>query len=38
MFSHRANKPELMDDLSLSGEALRRNLEELEKINNWRGG
>ena len=38
MFSHRANKPELMDDLSLSGEALRRNLEELEKINYWLGG
>jgi 2-polyprenyl-3-methyl-5-hydroxy-6-metoxy-1,4-benzoquinol methylase len=38
MFSHRATKPELMDDLSLSGEALRRNLEELEKINYWLGG
>jgi ubiquinone/menaquinone biosynthesis C-methylase UbiE len=38
MFSHRATDPELMDDLSLSGEALRRNLVELEKINYWLGG
>lgn len=27
-----------MDDLTLSGEELRRNLEELEIINNWLGG
>lgn len=34
----RSDKPELMDDLTLSGEELRRNLQELEVINNWLGG
>jgi SAM-dependent methyltransferase len=38
MFKRRATAAELMDDLSLSGEALRRNLEELEQINQWLGG
>lgn len=38
MFKHRATKAELMDDLSLRGEALRRNLAELEVINAWLGG
>ena len=34
----RSNEPELMDDLSLTGEELRQNLYELEVINNWLGG
>lgn len=38
MFNTRATAVELMDDLSLSGQALRRNLEELELINHWLGG
>jgi 2-polyprenyl-3-methyl-5-hydroxy-6-metoxy-1,4-benzoquinol methylase len=38
MLALRSNQPELMDDLSLSGEELRRNLQELEVINNWLGG
>lgn len=38
MFKHRATQTELMDDLHLSGEALRRNLKELEIINTWLGG
>ncbi|MGV3640030.1 MAG: methyltransferase domain-containing protein [Adhaeribacter sp.] len=38
MFKHRAIQAELMDDLNLSGEALRRNLDELELINTWLGG
>jgi SAM-dependent methyltransferase len=38
MLSQRATGAELMDDLSLSGPALGRNLEELEKINYWLGG
>ncbi|WP_239020915.1 methyltransferase domain-containing protein [Pontibacter arcticus] len=36
--THRSNEPELMDDLTLSGEELRRNLDELEVINHWLGG
>ncbi|MGV3502670.1 MAG: methyltransferase domain-containing protein [Adhaeribacter sp.] len=38
MFKHRATQTELMDDLHLSGEALARNLAELEIINAWLGG
>lgn len=38
MFEHRSQQPELMDDLNLSGEALRKNLDELEFINHWLGG
>jgi ubiquinone/menaquinone biosynthesis C-methylase UbiE len=38
MFKHRSQQPELMDDLNLSGEALRKNLDELEIINHWLGG
>ncbi|MEJ8801214.1 methyltransferase domain-containing protein [Pontibacter sp. H249] len=38
MLKYRSYEPELMDDLTLSGEELRRNLEELEVINNWLGG
>ncbi|MDB5263653.1 MAG: SAM-dependent methyltransferase [Adhaeribacter sp.] len=38
MFKQRSQEPELMDDLNLSGEALRKNLEELEVINHWLGG
>jgi SAM-dependent methyltransferase len=38
MFNDRSTATELMDDLALSGEALRRNLEELERINHWLGG
>lgn len=34
----RSDEPELMDDLSLTGEELRRNLRELEVINSWLGG
>ncbi|WP_242921144.1 methyltransferase domain-containing protein [Pontibacter liquoris] len=34
----RSDEPELMDDLTLSGEELRRNLNELEVINRWLGG
>jgi 2-polyprenyl-3-methyl-5-hydroxy-6-metoxy-1,4-benzoquinol methylase len=38
MLALRSNQPELMDDLTLSGEELRKNLRELEVINNWLGG
>ncbi|MCP2042691.1 methyltransferase domain-containing protein [Pontibacter sp. HSC-36F09] len=38
MLKQRSNQAELMDDLSLSGDELRRNLEELETINTWLGG
>lgn len=38
MLTQRSNQPELMDDLNLSGGELRRNLQELEVINNWLGG
>ncbi|MEM9022436.1 MAG: methyltransferase domain-containing protein, partial [Bacteroidota bacterium] len=38
MFEVRSNQPELMDDLSLSGDALRKNLDELEVINRYLGG
>ena len=37
-FHHRNNQPELIDELTLSGEDLRRNLEELAFINRWLGG
>lgn len=38
MFKHRSNQSELMDDLSLSNDDLRKNLEELETYNQWLGG
>src|SRR5690606_39479230 len=38
MLALRSNQPELMDDLTLSGEELQKNLRELETINNWLGG
>ena len=38
MFKQRSRELELMDDLNLSGEALRKNLDELEIINHWLGG
>ncbi|MCX2741247.1 methyltransferase domain-containing protein [Pontibacter anaerobius] len=38
MLRQRSNEPELMDDLTLSGEELRQNLAELEVINSWLGG
>jgi 2-polyprenyl-3-methyl-5-hydroxy-6-metoxy-1,4-benzoquinol methylase len=38
MFKERATQAELMDDLSLTGPALRKNLEELSFINHWLGG
>ncbi|WP_026236149.1 methyltransferase domain-containing protein [Pontibacter roseus] len=38
MLKQRSYEPELMDDLNLSGDELRRNLEELEVINTWLGG
>ncbi|MDX2304673.1 MAG: methyltransferase domain-containing protein [Microscillaceae bacterium] len=37
-FAQRSYEAELMDDLSLSGEDLRRNLDELAIINYWLGG
>lgn len=37
-FSTRAPGPELMDDLTLASDDLRRNLDELETINTWLGG
>jgi ubiquinone/menaquinone biosynthesis C-methylase UbiE len=36
--SKRSYQSELIDDLSLSNEALRQNLEELNVINTWLGG
>jgi len=38
MFEKRSEELELMDDLHLSNEALRKNLDELEIINKWLGG
>ena len=38
MFKGRSEEEELMDDLQLSNEDLRRNLDELETINSWLGG
>ncbi|MFC5271239.1 methyltransferase domain-containing protein [Adhaeribacter terreus] len=38
MFKKRSEEAELMDDLQLSNEALRQNLDELETINTWLGG
>ncbi len=38
MLRQRSNELELLDDLTLSGEELRRNLDELEVINDWLGG
>ncbi len=38
MFKHRSTELELMDDLTLAGDALRQNLQELEFINHWLGG
>lgn len=38
MLRQRSDEPELMDDLTLTGEELRQNLAELEVINNWLGG
>lgn len=38
MFKKRSEEVELMDDLQLSNDDLRRNLDELETINYWLGG
>ncbi len=38
MFKKRSEETELMDDLELSNDDLRRNLDELETINYWLGG
>src|SRR6478752_6473956 len=38
MFEKRSEEAELMDDLQLSNDDLRRNLDELETINYWLGG
>ncbi|RNI25984.1 methyltransferase domain-containing protein [Rufibacter latericius] len=38
MFSQRSTETELMDDLTLASDDLRRNLQELEFINVWLGG
>ena len=37
-FTKRSYQPELMDDLNLSGDDLRKNLDELAFINYWLGG
>ncbi len=37
MFNRRAEKQELMDDLSLNNDELRKNLDELEIYNKWLG-
>ncbi len=38
MFKNRSNQAELMDDLTLANDALRKNLDELELINKYLGG
>ncbi|SFE92343.1 methyltransferase domain-containing protein [Thermoflexibacter ruber] len=38
MFESRSSQPELMDDLSLANEALKKNLDELELVNKYLGG
>lgn len=38
MFENRSYQAELMDDLTLSNDALRKNLDELELINKYLGG
>ncbi len=38
MFKHRSQKKELMDDLSLQSQALKKNLDELATYNQWLGG
>lgn len=38
MFETRSNQAELMDDLTLANDALRKNLDELELINKYLGG
>ena len=38
MLTKRASGPELMDDLTLASDDLRRNLDELEVVNTWLGG
>ncbi len=38
MFEIRSNQAELMDDLTLANDALRKNLDELELINKYLGG
>ncbi|HSI90539.1 MAG TPA: methyltransferase domain-containing protein [Adhaeribacter sp.] len=38
MFKERSQETELMDDLDLVGEDLKKNLDELEFINYWLGG
>lgn len=38
MFKKRSNQAELMDDLTLANDALRKNLDELELINKYLGG
>ncbi|GGE99849.1 hypothetical protein GCM10011383_08420 [Hymenobacter cavernae] len=37
-FSRRATEEELMDNLTLASDDLRRNLDELETVNTWLGG
>ena len=37
MFDKRCEEPELMDDLTLTGDELRRNLDEFEIFNHWVG-
>lgn len=38
MFKYRSSQPELMDDLHLANEALKKNLDELELVNKYLGG
>jgi 2-polyprenyl-3-methyl-5-hydroxy-6-metoxy-1,4-benzoquinol methylase len=37
-FSRRSEEPEIMDDLSCSGEVVNQTLRELDTINRWLGG
>ena len=38
MFRERSNEPEIMDDLSISGEIIGKTLREISAINNLLGG
>lgn len=38
IFNKRSHKKELMDNLTLEGAALSKNLQELEAVNSWLGG
>ncbi len=38
MFKRRSYQPEYLDNLTLTGQALRDNLDEIEVVNRWLGG